>query len=230
MRSVQAVQEADTDPQIVLDDGPLQVFLFCPNYRNLDRDISNDHTRNAQDVYFRGFKERFWVQTSQIPLIHRRVVFWAQLVMEQARALVTFPTNAPPTYYRPFTDIRGDTVLMEYLFQGTAGTDWANQFPISAKLDRRHTRVISDTTKVTNPGNDTGTQKLYNTWVGVNRRISYADEEFGGGDTSNPWAAPSPWSPGNLYVMDIFSQGFQAPPEGEAATFTTQSTVYWHEA
>lgn len=230
MRSVQAVQLADTDPQIVLDDGPLQVFLFCPNYRNLDRDISNDHTRNAQDVYFRGFKERFWVQTSQIPLIHRRVVFWAQLVMEQARALVTFPTNAPPTYYRPFTDIRGDTVLMEYLFQGTAGTDWANQFPISAKLDRRHTRVISDTTKVTNPGNDTGTQKLYNTWVGVNRRISYADEEFGGGDTSNPWAAPSPWSPGNLYVMDIFSQGFQAPPEGEAATFTTQSTVYWHEA
>ena len=135
--------------------------------------------------------------------------------MEQARALVTFPTNAPPTYYRPFTDIRGDTVLMEYLFQGTAGTDWANQFPISAKLDRRHTRVISDTTKVTNPGNDTGTQKLYNTWVGVNRRISYADEEFGGGDTSNPWAAPSPWSPGNLYIMDIFSQGFQAPPEGK---------------
>ena len=41
---------------------------------------------------------------------------------------------------------------------------------------------------------------------------------------------PTPYGKGNIYVMDMFSQGFEPPPEGEAATFTTQSTVYWHEA
>lgn len=119
---------------------------------------------------------------------------------------------------------------MEYLFQGTANDDYVAGYWPAAKLDRRHTRVISDTTKTTNPGNDTGTQKLYSTWVGVNRRLSYMDEERGGGEISSPWAAPSPWAPGNIYVMDIFTQGFNDPPEGNAATFTTQSTVYWHEA
>lgn len=231
MRSVQAVQDADRDPLIVLDDGPTQVFLFCPNYRNLDRDVSNDHTRNAQDVYYRGFSETFWVQTGSTPLVHRRIVFWAQQIIEQARALITFEPNAPPTYYRPFTDIRGDSLLMEYLFQGTTPADWQGQFPLSAKLDRRHCRVISDTRKITNPGNETGTQKLYKTWVGVNRRLSYADDENGAGETSSPWTGPIPFNPGNLYVMDIFTQGFTGPTVGDVpARFTTQATSYWHEA
>lgn len=229
MRSVQDVQLAQLDPLITLDEAT-KIFLFCPNYRNIDRDVSNDHTRNSQDIYFRGFKERFWVQTGNVPLIHRRVVFWVQQVIEQARPLITFPTNENPTYSRPFTNITGQSLLMEYLFQGTAGIDYANNFWPTAKLDRRNTRVISDTTKITNPGNDTGTQKLYSTWVGVNRRLSYMDEERGGAEQSSPWAAPSPWTPGNLYIMDIFTQGFEDPPETEYARFSTQATVYWHEA
>ena len=79
---------------------------------------------------------------------------------------------------------------MQYLFQGTPDTDYSNLFWPTAKLDRRNCQVISDTTKITNPGNDTGTQKLYSTWVGVNRRMSYPDEERGSGEQSNPWAPP----------------------------------------
>lgn len=229
MRSVQDVQLGDLDPLIELVDNTY-IFLFCPNYRDLDRDVSNDHTRNAQDVFFRGFAERFWVQTGGSPLVHRRIVFWAQQVIEQARPLLTFPPNAPPQYSRPFTDIKGESLLMEYLFQGTSNVDYATDYWPAAKLDRRHTRVISDTTKTTNPGNDTATQKLYKTWIGVNRRLSYQDEESGGGETSSPWAAPSPWNPGNLYVMDIFTQGMGARSAAVGAQFSTQGTVYWHEA
>lgn len=229
MRSAGDVVSGDLDAQITLEDA-VTIFLFCPNYRNLDRDVSNDHTRNAQDVYFRGFKEKFWVQTSQVPLVHRRIVFWCQQVIDNARPHVVPVTNSPPTYYRSFTPIQGNSFLMQYLFQGTPDTDYSNLFWPTAKLDRRNCQVISDTTKITNPGNDTGTQKLYSTWVGVNRRMSYPDEERGSGEQSNPWAAPTPYGKGNIYVMDMFSQGFEPPPVGEAATFTTQSTVYWHEA
>ena len=124
MRSAGDVVSGDLDAQITLEDA-VTIFLFCPNYRNLDRDVSNDHTRNAQDVYFRGFKEKFWVQTSQIPLVHRRIVFWCQQVIDNARPHVVPVTNSPPTYYRSFTPIQGNSFLMQYLFQGTPDTDYS---------------------------------------------------------------------------------------------------------
>lgn len=231
MRSAGSVIAGNLDTQITLTNATT-IFLFCPNYRFLSRSWSNDHTRNAQDIFFRGFKEKFWVLTRNVPLIHRRVVFWAQIVPLQARASVVpnAQADAPPTYYRNFTEIQGDSDLMNYLFQGEAGLEYENLYWLSAKLDRRRTLVISDTTKRFNPGNETGMQKLYSTWIGINRRLSYPDEESGSAEFSDPWVAPSPWSKGNLFVMDMFSQGFDPPSAGDEATFCTQSTVYWHEA
>lgn len=230
MKSVRDLNlgQGSAETEILLQSAT-SVFLFCPNFRNLDRDVSNNHTRNQSDIFLRGFKERFWVQTGATPLIHRRVVFWAQITPASARPLIEPATNSPPTYYRPFTEIQGDSQLMEYLFQGDAGTEYESLYWPAARLDRRKVMVISDTTKTTNPGNDTGTQKLYSTWVGVNRRLRYPDEEIGSGEISEPWAAPSPWQRGNLFIMDIFTQGFQPPAVGESASFCTQSTVYWHE-
>jgi len=231
MRSAGSVIAGNLDTQITLTNATT-IFLFCPNYRFLSRSWSNDHTRNAQDIFFRGFKEKFWVLTRNVPLIHRRVVFWAQIVPTRARATVVpnAQADAPPTYYRNFTEIQDDSDLMNYLFQGEAGLEYENLYWLSAKLDRRRTLVISDTTKKFNPGNETGMQKLYSTWIGINRRLSYPDEESGSAEFSDPWVAPSPWSKGNLFVMDMFSQGFDPPSAGDEATFCTQSTVYWHEA
>lgn len=229
MKSVRDLNDPPDGFSDILLQTATSVFLFCPNFRNLDRDVSNDHTRNTSDIFFRGFAEKFWVQTGPVPLVHRRICFWAQITPAAARPLIQPATNSPPTYSRPFTEIQDDSVLMEYLFQGNAGVDYAATTWPGSKLDRRRCRIISDTTKITNPGNDTATQKLYSTWCGVNRNMRYADEELGSGEISEPWAAPSPYNPGNLFIMDIFTQGFQNPPAGEGARFTTQSTVYWHE-
>ena len=54
MRSAGDVVSGDLDAQITLEDA-VTIFLFCPNYRNLDEDVSNDHTKECTGCVFQGF-------------------------------------------------------------------------------------------------------------------------------------------------------------------------------
>lgn len=229
MVSARSVISGDLTATVEIPNGTT-MYLFCPTYRFLDREYSNDHTRNAQDVFYRGFKERFWVhQQDGFPLMHRRVVFWAQFNYVNARPHVVPRTDQPPTYYRSFTPLT-DTNTISYIFQGDATLDYSPDVIFNANLDRRRVQVISDTRKNLNSQNDTGKMWQYSTWVGANRRLSYTDEESGGSELSDPWVAPSPWQSGNLYILDFFTHGFIGLAEGGPAQLTSQSVSYWHEA
>jgi len=102
----------------------------------------------------------------------------------------------------------------------------------AAKFDNNRYRVLSDTRKVFNPGNETGKMGLYNTWVEINTPYAYPDRESGDA-IENPllldgWTQASAKSPGQLYFLDIFSKGPAIIGTGPLLV-QNQATVYWHE-
>lgn len=213
-------------------------FIWCPTYLDRFRAVETDATRNKRDIYFRGVKERWFVRTDAVPWTHRRIVFWSRDIIADATPFTQDPAqiDGPRTTLRPLggrsrLTLSGDYALLNSMFTGQENRDWVAEMLWDAKFDNQRYKVLSDTRKVFNPGNDTGIMGVYNTWVEINTPLKYADDESGDDVVSGPgtgWASDSAKSPGNLYFLDVFSRGPAAVTDGPLL-LSNQATIYWHE-
>lgn len=219
------------------------MFLYNATYRQYQNHTMG-HVRNTSTPYYVGIKDRVLL-TSVFPYTHRRVCFWSyQRFGGSAPLTFQNPNDAAGPhiqrrYLNPLDDTsNGDT--LEYLFKGTLGVDYSKDTRAITPLDDARLKIVYDRTTSVNPAlaapSETAsyggkiTAKKF--WHPIRRTVQYDEDEDGASiDQTEPgWAAPSPNSPGNFYILDIFSTGIHLDtPDMPIGSFMPETTVYWHE-
>lgn len=220
--------------------------LSCPTFLPVitNKVVNNTrYRRNQQETFFRGVKERIYLNSSA-SLTWRRVCFYSYERLNSAQPIPGTNPNTGDTYLRrnliPF-DPR--TTSGELLWQGTVGIDFSEDNRVFARLDAQRVRVVYDKTvrlntqKPRTSDTDTlGRSGFFKRWHGVNKNYRYdQDEEGANRDTLNTesgWCTTSPASPGNFYVLDMFTHGGgqNDSPTVNIGDVSMESTVYWHES
>ena len=208
------------------------------------QDFDNDHVRNSSEPYMVGVKDRVTL-TCTFPYTHRRVCFWTheQLAVGQPFRFSSDVDDEPMYMRRNLTRFtpEANEDLFEYLFKGTLGVDYSEDTRPITPLDNKRLRVVSDVTYNVNPMVATADASAALGGRIVNRRFwhplrqtVYYDEDQDGASispTTPGYVSRSPNSPGNYYIMDIFSTGQAvSDPSGSIGNFKPETTTYWHEA
>lgn len=230
-----------------LNDGN-NYFLWVPTYLpDYDEDVGeSDFRRERSSVFFRGVRENVFISTA-ISLTWRRVCFWTHERLAVAKPIEAVPGPEGHIALRrplvPFLPQAGQTdqVTGSILWPGTSGVDFTEDTRPSLRLDPQNVRVVYDKRTTLNPGFNVelpanrGHRLNTKRWHPVNRNLTYRTVERGSDERNPPndegWVNTGPTSPGNFYILDIFSSGVDTlPGTGQLiGSFNTQSTVYWHE-
>lgn len=203
-------------------------FLWSPSYmeQNVASGAHENRTiRDRQRIYFRGVRDNVFLTTSA-PVMWRRVVFFMHMPVVAAQPyIITNEVDFQHYYSRKMNRLDpdgNDENLFEYLFRGTVGRDYTVETRFNAPMDNRNVKVLSDRKVTINPsiaatgGGNIG--KIHNRklWHPVNRSITYRDEEDGRKILTSGWSTNSPQSPGNLFILDVFSSAHGVmPPDSE---------------
>lgn len=218
---------------------PNTFFLYCPTGRGRPGNTTSGnpadlaHGRFRETIYWTGYQERMEVRATG-SFLWRRVVFWS--VNQIAAALGTKKgggETSPFTYYtRQMTPITNDTTFRQFLFQGTEGIDYTITTQHLAPINRDNCKVVMDKTYRMNQGGFSNTDAMVSKkhWY-PGGRIQYADREAGNLNQSSPWSVPNDQiSRGNMYVLDIFSDGGAKESTQQVGRFQAQGRCYWKES
>jgi hypothetical protein len=213
-------------------------FLWSPSYLE-QQDESYDYVRNAQSVFFRGVQDRVFLSAA-FAFTWRRVCFFSY---EQLVAGIPFfvdPSNEedPHIVRRPLREInpKNASDFFAYAWKGTVGVDFSENTRWNAPLDDKLLTIVYDRSCTINPnyaapqGATFGKSMTRKMWHLVNKTIMYTDKENGSTPQTTGWSSMSPNSPGNFYILDIFSTGQDLPGDTTGVgEFGSEATVYWHE-
>lgn len=213
-------------------------FLWSPSYLE-QQDESYDYVRNAQNVFFRGVQDRVFLSAA-FAFTWRRVCFFSY---EQLVAGIPFfvdPSNEedPHIVRRPLREInpKNASEFFAYAWKGTVGVDFSENTRWNAPLDDKLLTIVYDRSCTINPnyaapqGATFGKSMTRKMWHPVNKTIMYTDKENGSTPQTTGWSSMSPNSPGNFYILDIFSTGQDLPGDTTGVgEFGSEATVYWHE-
>jgi hypothetical protein len=213
-------------------------FLWSPSYLE-QQDESYDYVRNAQNVFFRGVQDRVFLSAA-FAFTWRRVCFFSY---EQLVAGIPFfvdPSNEedPHIVRRPLREInpKNASDFFAYAWKGTVGVDFSENTRWNAPLDDKLLTIVYDRSCTINPnyaapqGATFGKSMTRKMWHPVNKTIMYTDKENGSTPQTTGWSSMSPNSPGNFYILDIFSTGQDLPGDTTGVgEFGSEATVYWHE-
>jgi hypothetical protein len=213
-------------------------FLWSPSYLE-QQDESYDYVRNAQSVFFRGVQDRVFLSAA-FAFTWRRVCFFSY---EQLVAGIPFfvdPSNEedPHIVRRPLREInpKNASDFFAYAWKGTVGVDFSENTRWNAPLDDKLLTIVYDRSCTINPnyaapqGATFGKSMTRKMWHPVNKTIMYTDKENGSTPQTTGWSSMSPNSPGNFYILDIFSTGQDLPGDTTGVgEFGSEATVYWHE-
>jgi hypothetical protein len=213
-------------------------FLWSPSYLE-QQDESYDYVRNAQSVFFRGVQDRVFLSAA-FAFTWRRVCFFSY---EQLVAGIPFfvdPSNEedPHIVRRPLREInpKNASDFFAYAWKGTVGVDFSENTRWNAPLDDKLLTIVYDRSCTINPnyaapqGATFGKSMTRKMWHPVNKSIMYTDKENGSTPQTTGWSSMSPNSPGNFYILDIFSTGQDLPGDTTGVgEFGSEATVYWHE-
>ena len=213
-------------------------FLWSPTYLEQNEE-SYDYVRNTQNVYFRGVQDRVFLSAS-FAFTWRRVCFFSY---EQfVPALPFFVEPAVPTdpqiMRRPLRRITPKTAeeFFAYAWKGTVDIDFTENTRWNAPLDDKLLTIVYDRSVTINPnyappdGATYGKSMTRKMWHPVNKNLMYSDKENGSTPSTAGWTAMCPNSPGNFYILDIFSTGQDLPGDTTGVgSFGSEVTVYWHE-
>lgn len=221
----------------------------------------NSHLREDGRVWYKGYAERVILKIRK-PLIWRRVVFWSHHRISQAVPF-RFPHALFPdveTYGRRgdyFNTDNPSELELDALFKGTIDQDYNSRNRWEQKISPTKNRVVFDKTMTFNPGyrqeQFDGTNVVQDATNGtldghlINKRfwhggkkcsgpVIYDDRESGSLLVSNDrdgWSSWDPKSRGNLYILDIFTQGYDTGTAYDTresiGTVAYTGTSYWHE-
>ena len=213
-------------------------YLWSPSYLE-QQDESYDYVRNAQNVFFRGVQDRVFL-SAVFAFTWRRVCFFSY---EQLIAGIPFfvdPANEedPHIVRRPLREInpKNASEFFAYAWKGTVGVDFSENTRWNAPLDDKLLTIVYDRSCTINPnyaapqGATFGKSMTRKMWHPVNKTIMYTDKENGSTPQTTGWSSMSPNSPGNFYILDIFSTGQDLPGDTTGVgEFGSEATVYWHE-
>jgi hypothetical protein len=213
-------------------------YLWSPSYLE-QQDESYDYVRNAQNVFFRGVQDRVFLSAA-FAFTWRRVCFFSY---EQLVAGIPFfvdPSNEedPHIVRRPLREInpKNASDFFAYAWKGTVGVDFSENTRWNAPLDDKLLTIVYDRSCTINPnyaapqGATFGKSMTRKMWHPVNKTIMYTDKENGSTPQTTGWSSMSPNSPGNFYILDIFSTGQDLPGDTTGVgEFGSEATVYWHE-
>jgi len=231
--------------------------LYSPTTRlRSDRGSNSMAVRTSKEVWWKGFKDTFVIQSATSDPWHwRRIVF----------AVNNGPnsTGIPAGNYLPYIapdipDVPASTITPDPtntanlagvartarkmypltvdqiqgftggLFKGTRGFDFDTGYGqlLTAAVDKENIRILSDKTRSITSGNDSGVMRKFKMYTPLNQKMVYADQESGTMLSNSSYAAPN--SPlGDVYVFDLFVQLQGAPG---SLTVSGQGTAYWHES
>jgi len=215
-------------------------YLFCwaataraaTDSTGIAGDPNDDAMRTANTVYMRGLKERVHIETSS-----GRAWQWRRICFTlKGNALTQFA--APGTRFDVLTSqgtVRvvnnfagsiGGTALVDLLFQGTQGTDWASL--MSAKTDNTRCNIKYDRSRTIQSGNDNGVIRQIDTWHPMNSTLYYDTEEQGDESGSDRYCVDNRQGMGDYYVFDFFTSGIGGTVD-DRMSFAPEATLYWHE-
>ncbi len=226
-----------------MEGGTSYRFLFSPSFRSVgsiigpeQRQISASWSeRWKTKCFMRGYKETVELETNDSSSwLWRRIVFtclgWGPPLAEHIAANVTQRGYGRLMYN--LDNGQHDVLLGQAysrLFEGQRTVDWVN--PLTAKVDSRRVRVISDTLRtIQSPNSGSGRYQVTKRWYPVNRSIIYDDDERGSEHKfSVGWASGAEkGNSGDLFVFDMFDSASDAEPTSTLA-MGVSGTYYWHE-
>lgn len=219
-----------------LSGGSIYGFLFSPSARNHSwTEGSDTYARQRTDTFCKGYAERITFETSSAAnWLWRRIVFATKDDFYQAFPNATLELNAGTEgYVRTMWNFLGAdasadparNALEEMLFQGTSGNDWNDRFV--AKVDTRRVTVMQDFTRRLQSNNARGVYHHVKTWVPVNKRLVYDEDENADSKEQSVWSTRGKLGIGNLFIYDaIICAG---GTEDDELEFNPQGTYYWHE-
>ena len=195
---------------------PNTFILFCPTARQRNGPVgagffpSLDYGRSSKEIYFKGYKERMSVFATS-SFVWRRIVFWS--VNQVANAIGPKKGGGDASvnafYTRQMTPTENSASFRDFIFQGTDGTDYTANTLHHARVDRESNYVVMDKTYNINVKDSSDVYMLNLNHYYKGGRINYDDEESGSVlVNSSPWSVANPrGTMGNMYILDIFSDG-----------------------
>jgi hypothetical protein len=197
----------------------MRFTIWTPSHRVANISGGERH-RHQTNCLFVGFKENL-LFIGEGNVIHRRVVFWSRVAIDQA-----MPLSGPnESLLRNIVlrDPDSDTTL-DPLLGGTRGQDYLADTIFHRKFDSNAVDVVYDRNRThAQQGTILDTNKF---WHRCEREISYQDKENGMNMDANGWAGLSSGSGGNLYVVDMYvCRG----ANNATVNVSFSSDVYWRE-
>lgn len=213
-------------------------YLWAPTYLE-QQEESYDYVRNAQSIFFRGVQDRVFLSAT-FSFTWRRVCFFSYQEFISALPFFVEPAvvTDPQIVRRPLRKIdpTTDSEFFSYAWKGTVGIDFSENTRWNAPLDDKLLTIVYDKSVTINPnyqhpaGATFGKSMVRKMWHPVNKTVMYSDKENGSTPATTGWTSMCPNSPGNFYILDIFSTGQDLPGDNTGVgEFSSEGTVYWHE-
>lgn len=214
---------------------PNTLILFSPTFRgkryvqNIPSAVDQPHSRHNRQIYFTGYKERIGVLATS-HFFWRRIVFWSyQRVPIAGGPIKGGSEGQPQAYYtRQLTPIANTEELRNWVFRGTSGVDYTPATLHQAPLDHDNIDVVMDKTYQMN-SNSGEPKMVYRKHFFRGGRIIYADDEVGNYDIGSPYSSLSRRSKGNLFILDVFSDGSFHSSNQQVGQFQTEGHLFWSE-
>lgn len=218
------------------------VFVWCATARDNNRNNTTNPgtkfdqaTRTASSCYMVGLKEKLEVQvTDGLPWQWRRICFTLKggntLNGTLPGPSTSFATSIETSsgYVRALNQLGASLRNNFYgqLFQGSESIDW--QDPLIAKVDTKRVTLKYDKTITIASGNEAGVIRAYSRYHPMKHNLEYDDDESGGGMVAAGYSVDSKVGMGDYWVIDIFRPRAGSSSSNQLS-FSTESTLYWHE-
>ena len=209
-------------PAFIAGTGGGATFLWCPTAMEMDNDalIRNPAARTSSTIYAKGVSEHLRIQTNTgVPWFHRRICFtW--------RGPGSFRgTVAGDTPTQPFTPYLDTTAGIQrpwlnqninampttvndqrgIIFKGQQNIDWSD--PLIAPVDTTRVDLKFDKTWTLQSGNANGVVRERKLWHGMNKNLTYDEDENGQQQGTTYYSVDSKRGMGDYFIYDIITPG-----------------------
>ena len=215
--------------------------IFMPSARKLGHLAAGESTRERQETFSVGYKERV-----QVDVLGGGVWKWRRLVFT-FKGTRLYESGDDTTWNRPWFDKSLDPegcdmvrliaqptteqheAIRQVIWDGTEGLDWSSEF--TAKPDTSRITPLYDRIFTFNPRNESGFSRNFRFWHPTRRNIIYDEDEEGGTPHAPGSYVSVDGKPGmgDLYVYDICYLAVPAMSGNAAMTWSPEGTYYWHE-
>jgi len=208
------------------------IMPFIATARDIDPTGTEDYSRQSQNVYMKGFSDKFIINTNDAsPWEFRYVAFRYKgpfILQGAAPGTYFYNQNSSGGYNRVAGVYQDSSVLnlITEMFKGTRGTDWLNYQ--QATLDTARITPVLDKKFGIRSGNEHGTFLRKSMWVPYNANLTYAGDEVGDKVASQALSTNGNRGKGDLYIV-IFANVAGSFNQDSRANILFDSTLYWSE-